>query len=1134
MESRSLVPLLESPAAAEAWLRPLGITDAERGYANLMAITRSGISPDLLQVIFAKLEQYLPKLSDPDLALNTLDRFIAASRSPLSLGSLFEQDPEALATLLQLCDSSRFLGDLLVSDPESFELVRLTDGTPVLRDELVEELCVEVAQLTDRRSALALLRRHKRRETLRVAYGDLVRQQRIPVVTQQISFLADALCEAALTFAKQHLIQSRGVPRRVDGRPGRFVVLALGKLGGVELNYSSDIDLMFLYDGDGKTDGPKQVSNLEFFDRMAQDFIKLLTENTELGTVYRVDMRLRPHGQRGPLVNSLDAALHYYDVMGRTWERQAFVKARAIAGDLELGQEFLNTLEPWIYRRYLNRADITGVKALKRKIEQRATREGTDQRDVKTGHGGIRDVEFVIQFLQLLNGGDLPQLRTGNTLDAIVQLAEVGCLTLPERTFLADNYSFLRKVEHLLQIMLDVQTHTLPDSDEGLTKLAIRMGYHAASKADSLRAFREDYRQRTERNRRILDHLLHDAFAGAPETAPEVDLILDPDPSPDFIRETLAPYDFQDIDAAYQNLVTLSVERIPFLSTRRCRHFLAAISPALLRALGETPDPDVVLVSLCQVSDSLGGKGVLWELFSFNPPTLQLYVRLCASSPYLSSILTSNPGMLDELMDSLVLNKLAPREVLAQMLQDRCRGAEDVDPILHSFKNVQHLNAGVRDILGKETIRQTTAFLADVAQVCVEQIAQIQYQSLVKRFGMPWHLDEDRPCEMIILAMGKLGGREPNYHSDLDVVFLYEADGSTRPSPPSRSSTQTTSNQHFFSELAQRIIKSINRLGPHGRLYELDARLRPTGKSGTLAVSLDGFARYFQEGHGQLWERQALCRARPICGVPEAQLKTAELVHYIISDPPWQPTFADQIRQMRYRMEENASPRNLKRSPGGLVDIEFIAQMLQLQHAVESPHVLQPGTAEALTTLRDAGHLSASDADDLVESYSYLRSVEARLRLMNTTARHDLPDDRHELAKLAYLLGASSGEALTERCFVFMGAAIVRRSNDYSKPPRRDLRSRSHIPWLRSWRQSPTLEVRRLVASFHRRGRNINDPLVADRGQHKDLAITNAPVRAICTTFRMISSARASSTHIVISTFGRNANANSLSSYWSR
>ena len=283
----------------------------------------------------------------------------------------------------------------------------------------------------------------------------------------------------------------------------------------------------------------------------------------------------------------------------------------------------------------------------------------------------------------------------------------------------------------------------------------------------------------------------------------------------------------------------MSVERIRFLSTRRCRHFLASIAPALLQALGQTPDPDATLVNLCQVSDSLGGKGVLWELFSFNPPTLQLYVRLCASSPYLSSILTSNPGH-DRRTDGHAGAGQAAddRRSLRQSLQDRCRGAEDLDPILHSFKNAQHLNAGVRDILGKEDIRNTTAFLSDIAEVCLEQIAEIQYQNLARRSAIPGSAGEGRRCELVILAMGKLGGREPNYHSDLDVVFLYEADGSTQPVSSARNATQTTTNQHFFSELAQRIIKQVNRIGPLGRLYEVDARLRPTGKSGMLAVSL--------------------------------------------------------------------------------------------------------------------------------------------------------------------------------------------------------------------------------------------------------------------------------------------------------
>jgi glutamate-ammonia-ligase adenylyltransferase len=592
----------------------------------------------------------------------------------------------------------------------------------------------------------------------------------------------------------------------------------------------------------------------------------------------------------------------------------------------------------------------------------------------------------------------------------------VGCLTLSESGFLEDNYTFLRKLEHLLQIMLDIQTHTLPDDDDELRRLAIRMGYAGDRQQDALDEFKLDYQHRTQRNRRILDHLLHDAFLDEEAMEPEADLILDPEPDPDFVAQTLAPYGFHDTAAAFQNLVALSVERIPFLSTRRCRHFLASIAPALLGALGQTPDPDAALVNLCQVSDSLGGKGVLWELFSFNPPTLQLYVRLCASSPYLSTILTSNPGMVDELMDSLVMNKLPTIETLRQSLQDRSRGAEELDPILHSFKHAHHLNAGVRDILGKEDIRNTTAFLSDVAEVCLELVTQVQYANLVRRYGHPWIADEDRACDLVILGMGKLGGREPNYHSDLDVVFLYEAEGSTQPLGSGRNSTHTTSNQHFYSELAQRLIKQINRIGPLGRLYELDARLRPTGKSGTLAVSFDGFQRYFAEGSGQLWERQALCRARPIYGGTKARERAAQLAHHIIGTPPWHPDFARQIDTMRRRLEENASPRNLKRSAGGIVDVEFIAQMLQMRYARQSPAVLQPGTIEALTALHEAGHLTSEDTEALCGSYRLLRSIEAGLRLMNTTARHDLPEDPRELHKLAYLLRAGSSQDLVQRC----------------------------------------------------------------------------------------------------------------------
>ena len=1001
---------LDDSAAADAWLRRLRLVDRRRAHANLARMAVGGLPLDLLAVVCDQLAEHLGACPDPDMALNNLERFVAAARSPLALGTFFERDPQVLPTLLQIFSTSQHLSDLLVADPESFDLLRLTEGQPVARQALVEDIVSEVAALEHEQALVRALRRFKRREILRIAYGDIVRGHSLQTVTTQISHLADAICEAALAGAWRKLVQQRGQPLGFDGRPARFVVLGLGKLGGVELNYSSDIDLVFLYDHDGQTNAPRPVANAEFFDRLAREFVRLLTEPTELGAAYRVDLRLRPEGQRGPIAISLAGALHYYDLRGRTWERQAYIKARPVAGSLALGREFLAQLEPWIYRRYLSRSDISGIKALKRRIDQQARRGGAPARNVKTGHGGIRDVEFVIQFLQLLNGGDLPALRTGNTLEALAQLEKVGCLSHQERSLLEGNYSFLRKTEHRLQIMFDLQTHLLPEPPDELRKLALRMGYQDTAKRSALEAFESDYRAKTDLNRRILDHLLHDAFSDDAETEAEVDLVLDPDPPEPRVLEVLGKYPFRDVKGAYRNLMALGEEKIGFLSTRRCRHFLASIAPQLLQAVASTPDPDSTLVNLDKVSDSLGGKGVLWELFSFNPPSLRLYVELCAYSAYLSGILISNPGMIDGLMDSLVLDKLPTPEFLRQTLDELCYAAEDLDPILHSFKNDQELRVGARDILGKEDVVASTVALSNIADACLERIAAHETQRLVARFGQPTvgpDASQGKPCELVILGMGKLGGREMNYHSDLDIVFLYEADGHTVHEHPG-ARQETTTNQHFFSELAQRIIKTTSRLSPYGRLYEVDARLRPTGKSGTLATSLDEFARYFAQGAGQLWERQALCKARVVVGSPAMSGLAVGIVGRAAFEHPWHPQDADEIRRMRRRLEETVSGGDVKRGPGGIVDVEFLVQMLQLKHGRRDPQVRSPNTLAALSALAEGGHLARDDYQFFVESYRFLRTLEGRLRLMNVTARDRLPDDPIELAKLAHLLKRSS------------------------------------------------------------------------------------------------------------------------------
>ena len=558
---------------SDAWLAGTGLTHPQRGKANLVAMAESGLPPDLMDVLCRQLQDALPRLPDPDMALNNLERFVAAARSPLALGALFERDPDALPMLLELFSVSQHLSDILIRDPAIYDLVRLTEGQPNARESLINDLVSEVSYTSDERVVSQSLRRFKHRETARIAYADLIRQMPLESVTRQISYVADACCEAALKAAFHRLAQTRGEPRLPDGSPCRYVCLSLGKLGGLELNYSSDIDLILLFEGNGQTAGPRGQSNQEFYDRMTRDFVRSLTELTEHGTCYRVDLRLRPGGSQGPIIQTISSALHYYDVSGRTWERQAFVKARVTAGDAELGNQFLEHLQPWIYRRIMTGTEIAGIKALKRKIEHRAFEEGVDETNVKTGHGGIRDIEFVIQFLQLLNGGDLPTIRTGNTLEAMRLLRGAGCLTAQEELLLEENYIFLRTIEHRLQILFDRQTHVMPTDSDDLERLALRVGYPPEDRAAAKDHFLADLEQTTSTNRAVLNHLLHEAFSDDRQPGPEVDLILDPDPPKEFIEQTLRRYHFRDPLTAHQNLADLAREQAAFLSSRRCRHF---------------------------------------------------------------------------------------------------------------------------------------------------------------------------------------------------------------------------------------------------------------------------------------------------------------------------------------------------------------------------------------------------------------------------------------------------------------------------------------------------------------------------------------------------------------------------------
>jgi glutamate-ammonia-ligase adenylyltransferase len=514
---------------------------------------------------------------------------------------------------------------------------------------------------------------------------------------------------------------------------------------------------------------------------------------------------------------------------------------------------------------------------------------------------------------------------------------------------------------------------------------------------DPLDQFLRDLHDKTEIDRAVLNHLLHQSFPDAGTGAePESDLILDPDPDDATVRAVLGRYPFRDVPKAYQNLLGLARESVPFLSDRRCRHFLASIAPRLLQAVAEAPDPDEALTQLERVSASLGAKAVLWELFSANPATLRLYVDLCAGSPFLSGILINNPGMADELLDSLVLNQPRTADELRAELAELCRGASDPDPILHSFQDKELLRIGVADLLGMADIRQTTAALSDLADTVLNQVADLVEAELrAKARGRPSPGFETR---YTILGLGKLGGREISYHSDLDLVLVYEADrredvGAAGP---------------YFTELAQRLIKAASTMGPMGRLYAVDMRLRPTGKSGTLVLPLCEFDRYFAGGGAQVWERQALTRARVVRGDPGFAAKAMASVRAAALGGGWSPAAADEVRRMREKLEAGTTLRNLKRGPGGLVDVEFVVQLLQLKYGGARPEVLEPNVWAALDRLEAANLLPADEAAALQAGYSFLRLVEARLRVVTDRPLTGLPEAADDLAKLARRLGFES------------------------------------------------------------------------------------------------------------------------------
>src|SRR5437763_321711 len=448
MQVDPLRTCLESIDSARPLLQSWQVRDPERGWRNLTYLANS-LPPDAFRELCGPLGRLLPRCPDADMSLNNLERVLAGPAARERLPALLENRARTLEILLQLFSTSQSFSDLLAANPDYVDMLRV----PLRRSpgpvELRAQLQAEVDAAFEDSAVLRVFRRFRQRQVLRIGTNDIIRDRSLEEITRDVSRVAEASLEAALATALKRVSTRFGIPHTKGGEPARCVVLAFSKLGGKELNYSSDIDLMFLYDEEGATQGQRvsHIDNSEFFGRVVSEIVRLLSAHSDDGQAYRVDLRLRPEGHRGPLARTLASTFAYYDTFGRAWERQALIKVRPVAGDTRLGEEFLRAAQGHVYRKYLSSAEINGIKALKRQMEKTAHRAGVSDKEVKTGHGGIRDVEFSIQFLQLLNGCDLPEVRQRNTLKALQALEHVGCLNDQEYTILEDAYRFLRKTE---------------------------------------------------------------------------------------------------------------------------------------------------------------------------------------------------------------------------------------------------------------------------------------------------------------------------------------------------------------------------------------------------------------------------------------------------------------------------------------------------------------------------------------------------------------------------------------------------------------------------------------------------------------------------------------------------------------
>ena len=887
------------------------------------------------------------------------------------LASLLESSPPILALLTSIFGNSSYLTGLAIRDPEGLQDWLVSEPEDCFA-RLDEELRQTMASADKQETAMRALRLYKKRAALWLALADVGAVWDVMRVTHVLSEVAGTAITEAVRYLFARAAQSGKFtpsdPASPEASMGYFV-LGLGKLGAFELNYSSDVDLIIFYDPERAALGDS-VEPAQFFVRMTRDLVSLLQERTADGYVFRTDLRLRPDPGATQVALSTDAGLSYYESFGLNWERAALIKARTIAGDLEAGEEFLDQLSPFIWRKYLDYAAIADIHTMKRRVHEfKGHGEiAVAGHDVKLGRGGIREIEFLVQTHQLIAGGRQNELRCRATLETLDRLVERKWIGAEAADELAEAYRFLRHVEHRLQMIADDQTHKLPKGIEELERVAHFSGFKDARDfGDRLVSYLSCVQGHYDA---LFERLPDDGAQGSEEAMFRGD---DDDPQ---TMAALGEIGFSKPENIGGIVRTWHSGRYAAMRSERARARLTEILPDLLEALGGTAEPDSALLAFDRFLSELPAGVQLFSLLGANPRLLRLIADIMGTAPRLANVLGRRAQVLDAVLDPGFFGDLPPPDALETLVRQEVVESSDYQDGLDRARIVgseQAFLIGVRVLSGTISAEQAGGAYALLAENLIAGLHAVVSREIERTHGkMPGG-------GAAVLAMGKLGGREMTAASDLDLIIVYDFD---------ESATQSTGAKplgggQYFARFTQRLISALTVPTGEGALYEVDMRLRPSGNSGPVAAHFDSFVDY-QNNDAWSWEHLALTRARVVAGPAALKGRIEETIADVLRKKRDRAKLAEDVRDMRARIEKEKGSRDiwdLKQARGGLVDLEFIAQFLQIVGAHEHPGVLDQNSCQALAKLAEKGLLEAQDADILLPAGRLFHDLTQLLRL---------------------------------------------------------------------------------------------------------------------------------------------------------